>query len=359
MTTAIGAPPRGVRVLGAAHSSCVARGRHMAGTYLQQDVYGDIPNVVPKFNKAMSDHQLVELIRSQPAVHAARKNCDWVVVTAIYQGSLAALRPPHTNSSECWLAFMDREEHVAPSWTKIPLVLFGSYERNENIFKVIMPAVLVQQRIVFVNHALPQARCLGLPHMVRGKELERGAADQPHLLASKIPGWSGRAVMPGQIEMTRGYLERRNSSKDVGAGRDLAELDEVLARMVHTGFNTSDRLPVVDTLWMIWPAPGNVTEKMSRLWLHEVARWSAYEKIAYPWVVSRVPEFKARLTDAIYIYSPTQRVCPGDTDSPSSNGSDGGGAGGRGKSKRRILNHSREAARRRLGRRMRIMSASP
>ena len=202
-----------------------------------------------------------------------------------------------------------------------------------------MPAVLAQQRIVFVNHALPQARCLGLPHMIRGKELASSADNQPHLLASKIPNWSGRAVLPGQLEMTRGYLERRNASSD------LAEFDEVLARMARAGFNASARLPVVDTLWMIWPTADKVAERMSRLWLHEVARWSCFEKISYPWVVSQVPEFRARLTDAIYIYSPDQRVCPGD--------SNVSGDSGRGKPMRRQLHNGRA---RRLGRRMRNMS---
>ena len=40
---------------------------------------------------------------------------------------------------------------------------------------------------------------------------------------------------------------------------------------------------------------------------HEVARFSRYEKVSYSWVVSQVPRFKPRLTDAIYIYSPEQR----------------------------------------------------
>ena len=77
--------------------------------------------------------------------------------------------------------------------------------------------------------------------------------------------------------------------------------------MARAGFNTSLRLPVVDTLWMIWPTGDEIAEKMSRLWLHEVARYSSYEKTSYPWVVSQVPKFKPVLTDAIYIYSPEQR----------------------------------------------------
>ena len=77
--------------------------------------------------------------------------------------------------------------------------------------------------------------------------------------------------------------------------------------MARAGFNSSQRLPVVDTLWMIWPTGDAVAEKVSQLWLHEVARFSSYEKVSYPWVVSQVPDFKADLTDAIYIYSPTQK----------------------------------------------------
>ena len=281
----------------------------MAGTYLQQDFYGEIVNAAPAFNAAtMTDHQLVELVRSVPAVQHARKHCDWVVVTALYQPKLQGLNAPITNASECWLAFVDREEHSTPGWTKIPLVLFSSYERNENIFKVMLPAAMPQQPLVVLNHALPQARCLGLAHLIRGKELARGAPGQPHLLASKIPGWSGRAFLPGQLEMTKGYLWRRNAT------RDMAEYTEQVARMESSGFNASEpsraRLPITDTLWMIWPSwPGGdmIAEKMSRLWLHEVARYSSFEKVAYAWIVSQLPTFKAYLTDAIYIYSPTQK----------------------------------------------------
>mmetsp|Transcript_16927 Transcript_16927/g.43482 ORF Transcript_16927/g.43482 Transcript_16927/m.43482 type:complete len:311 (+) Transcript_16927:78-1010(+) len=310
----------------------------MAGTYLQQDFYGEIRHTPPSFNKAMSDHHLVELVRNVPAVASAHKSCDWVVVTAMYQDKAGTIKAAHTHDSTCWLAFVDRGEHsVGQGWTKIPLVLFSSYERNENIFKVMMPAVLPRHRIVFVNHALPQSRCLKLPHLVRGKELEKSAFDRPHLLASKIPGWSGRAVLPGQLEMTRGYLERRNATAD------LADFEVETERMARSGFNTSARLPVVDTLWMIWPSADEVAEKMSRLWLHEVARFSCFEKVSYPWVIWQVPEFKARLTDAIYIYSPEQRVCPGENVSA---GSDAGR-----KIKRRLggLRHAR-------GRRMRNMS---
>jgi len=276
-------------------------------------VYGRIAGVAPLFNAAtMSDHQLVELVRTAPAVQHARHRCDWIVVTALYQPKVLNLNPPYTNTSECWLAFVDRDEHAAPGWTKIPLVLFDTYERNENIFKVIMPAVLPQQRFVVLNHALPQARCLSLAHMIRGKELAKDATNQPHLLASRIPGWSGRAVLSGQLEMTKGYLDRRNSTTD------LAEFAEQEARMTRAGFNTSQRLPVTDTLWMIWPAADEVAEKFSRLWLHEVARFSLFEKVSYAWVVSQVPHFKPHLTDAIYIYSPEQRVCPGSGNATSS-----------------------------------------
>ena len=273
----------------------------MAGTYLQQDVYGQIKGAAPLFAAdSMSDHQLLELVRTAPAVHRARKHCSWIVATAMYQPKVGKLNPPNTTTPECWLAFLDREEHDATGWTKVPLVLFDSYERNENIFKVMLPAALMKP-LVFVNHALPQARCLSLPHLIRGRELLPGAVDQPHLLASKIPGWSGRAVLPGQLDMTQGYLERRNATVD------LAEFAEQKARMMRGGFNMSVRWPVTDTLWMIWPTGDEVAERMSHLWTHEVARFSRYEKVSYSWVVSQVPRFKPRLTDAIYIYSPEQR----------------------------------------------------
>ena len=307
----------------------------MAGTYLQQDVYGTIAGATPLFNAAsMSDHQLVELVHSHPAVRVAKKRCDWVVATSLYQPKVAVLKPPQTNTTECWLAFVDREEQGGENsgWTKVPLVLFNSYERNENIFKVILPAVLRGQPLVYINHALPQARCLALPHMIRGKELQKGSANTPHLLASRIPGWSGRAVLVGHLEMTKGYLDRRNATAD------LADYAEQLARMERQSFNTSRRLPVTDTLWMIWPTGDEIAEKMSRLWLHEVARFSSYEKVSYPWVVSQVPDFKAYLTDAVYIYSPEQRC--------GWNGSSSSGGGGGGKKKKSKKRGLRRNARR-------------
>ena len=103
-----------------------------------------------------------------------------------------------------------------------------------------------------------------------------------------------------------------------------------MSRMAQAGFNTTAKLPVVDTLWMLWPTASSIAEKMSRLWLHEVARFSCFEKVSYPWILSQVPEFKARLTDAIYIYSPQQRICPGD------NTSGGVAKSGPRKSKRRL-----------------------
>ena len=46
----------------------------MAGTYLQQDVYGEITNAAAAFNAAtMNDHKLVELVGLVPAVQHARK----------------------------------------------------------------------------------------------------------------------------------------------------------------------------------------------------------------------------------------------------------------------------------------------
>ena len=278
----------------------------MAGTYLQQDVYGSIPHAAPLFNAAtMNDQQLIDLVQAVPAVAHARRSCNWILVTSLYQPKPAELKPPATNTSECWLAFVDREDHSTPGWIKIPLVLFHSYERNENFVKVMLPAVLSPRPSIFVNHALPQARCLALPHLIRAKELSAGDSSQPHLLASKIPSWSGRSKLPGHLEMTQGYLERRNATED------MVEFQELLHRMARSGFNTSQPLPVTDTLWMIWPLPDKAAERMSRLWTHEVARHSSHEKASYAWVVSRVPDFRPRLTDAFYIYSSSQRMCGG------------------------------------------------
>ena len=300
----------------------------MAGTYLQQDVYGTIAGATPLFNAAsMSDHQLVELVHSHPAAggeEALRLGGRNIALPAQGCGAQAA-----ADEYDRVLARICRSRGAGRRkfrLDKSAAVLFNSYERNENIFKVILPAVLRGQPLVYINHALPQARCLALPHMIRGKELQKGSANTPHLLASRIPGWSGRAVLVGHLEMTKGYLDRRNATAD------LADYAEQLARMERQSFNTSRRLPVTDTLWMIWPTGDEIAEKMSRLWLHEVARFSSYEKVSYPWVVSQVPDFKAYLTDAVYIYSPEQR-CGWN----GSSSSGGGGGGKKKKSKKRGL----------------------
>ena len=93
--------------------------------------------------------------------------------------------------------------------------------------------------------------------------------------------------------------------------------------MARAGFNTSLRLPVTDTLWMIWPAIDEVAQTLSRLWMREVARHSCFEKAAYPFVLSQVPKFVARLTNAVYIYSPEQR-CGYWSNSGGGNASKGG-----------------------------------
>jgi hypothetical protein len=289
----------------------------MAGTYIQGDVYGQIPDVTPLFNARADDDTLLRTIRDVPAVAAARKACDWVVVTAMYQRKPGALKPPNTTTPECWLAFVDRAEHATAGWTQVPLVLFSSYERNENAFKVMMPAVLLRP-MVFLNHVLPQSRCFELSHIRRGKELAAGAPGQPHLLASKIPSWSGRSLLSNMLQITRDFSRKKNSTGD------LADLDEQEARMARAGFNSSSPgIPrITDTLWMIWPKSDEAVERLSRLWLHEVARFSSFEKVSYPWVVSQVPDFRPKLTDAIYIYSPQQR-CGWKTE-----GGGGGGGGG-------------------------------
>lgn len=279
----------------------------MAGTYLQQDAYGEIPGVVPRFDKnRMTDEDLIALVQSHPAVHEARHRCDWIVATAMYQQKAGTLKPPWTNASACWLAFVDRDEHSAAGWTKVPLVLFSSYERNENAVKAMLPAILPRRPIVYVNHVLPQARCLGLSHLTRARDLDPSVAARPHLFASRIPGWSGRSHLPGYLEMAKGYLERRNASAD------LLDFGVQLSRMAREGFNTSQWLPVVDTLWMIWPTGDKLVEQFSRDWLHEVAHFSSFEKVSYSFVVWRHSDFRVKLVDAIYVYAPQQRVCPGD-----------------------------------------------
>ena len=92
----------------------------MAGTYIQQDVYGLIgAGARPLFQAGtMSDDQLLDALRCVPAVAKARAGCDWVVVTAMYQPKAGSLRPPNTTAPECWLAFVDRDEHKTPGWTK-------------------------------------------------------------------------------------------------------------------------------------------------------------------------------------------------------------------------------------------------
>ena len=275
----------------------------MAGTYIQQDVYGPVKDATPLFNAAtMTDEQLLTRLRELPEVARARKECDWVVVTAMYQPKVGTLRPPNTATPQCWLAFVDRSEHATTGWTKVPIVVFGSYERNENAFKVMLPA-LIQKPVIFLNHALPQTRCFTLSHLIRGKEFSSGAKNQPHLLASKIPSWSGRSLLNNMLGITRDYARKRN------ADADLADLSEQEARMERAGFNASSpRIPrIADTLWMIWPKADAAVEKVSELWLHEVARFSSFEKTSYPWVVSQVPTFVPRLTDAIYVYSPEQK----------------------------------------------------
>ena len=277
--------------------------RRMAGTYLQQDLYGEIPGARPLFDATTTtDAQLIDMLRVLPAIAQARTSCDWVVVTALYQPKRAQLKPPNSTTPECWLAFVDRDEHATPNWTKVPLILFSSYERNENAVKVMLPAIFHERDVIFLNHALPEARCFNLAHLVRGKELARGSPDRPHLLASKIPSWSARAQPAMQLENTRTFAAQRNRS------RDLEDLSSLEARMRRAGFNISapGLPPVVDTLWMIWPR-NEAAQEFSRRWLHEVVRFSSFEKASYAFVRFLVHDFKPRLTDAIYVYSPAQR----------------------------------------------------
>ena len=274
----------------------------MAGTYLQQDVYGEIAGAAPLFTSgAMNDSQLVSALQAVPAISRASTACEWIVVTAMYQPTRRSLRPPNTTTPECWLAFLDRLDHATPNWTSVPLLIFGSFERNENFIKVMLPTVFTQ-RTVFLNHALTEHRCFTLSHIIRGQELIKGASPQPHLLASRIPTWSGRSLLPVQLELTRDYAAARNAT------HDLADLQRLESRMARAEFNASAcSLRIMDTLWMIWPTADEKARTVSRLWMHEVARFSSFEKVSYPWVISQVPGFSQWLTDAIYIYAPAQR----------------------------------------------------
>ena len=112
--------------------------------------------------------------------------------------------------------------------------------------------------------------------------------------------------------------------------------------MARAGFNSSSpRVPLItDTLWMIWPKSDAAVERLSRLWLHEVARFSSFEKVSYPWVVSQVPAFRPKLTDAIYIYSPQQR-CGWKTAGEGGNGDRAKKKGARRKAKAMRLKRSR------------------
>lgn len=236
-------------------------------------------------------------------------DCDWIVVTALYQPKKTILKPPETRTPECWLAFVDRSEHILLNWTTVPLVMFQTYERNENFVKVMLPAVF-EKKVIFLNHVLPEARCLNVTHITRAKELTRLMSSRVHLFASKIPSWSGRSIPMHQFKLTYEFAEQRHRELD------LADLRALQNRMDASGFNlsTSSEIKVTDTLWMIWPTPDNVAQRFSRLWSHEVARYSSFEKVSYAWVLSRVPEFKIALVDAIYIYSPSQRCVYGSRD---------------------------------------------
>ncbi|KAL1500650.1 hypothetical protein AB1Y20_013298 [Prymnesium parvum] len=269
----------------------------MAGTYIQQDVRTP-PSPLP-LPPSPDD-------RRAAAVALAIRSCAWVVVTALYQPALAKLMPPNTSSPHCWLAFVDRPEHSLSQWTAVPLLLFHSYERNENFVKVMLPAVFPQPS-VFLNHVLPEARCFTIEHLVRARELHAAASSRPHLFASKIPSWSGRSLLSSQLALTRDFLTRRNHSAA------LADLQAACARMAHAGLNLSSAtLPrITDTLWMVWPTPDEAARRFSRLWAHEVALYSSFEKVSYPWVLLQVAEMRVWLTDAVYIYSPLQRCGSG------------------------------------------------
>ena len=146
-------------------------------------------------------------------------------------------------------------------------------------------------------------------------------------------------TLPTQKFQCPVYGGRRNATargQDALVSADLREFAEAQGRMARAGFNTSLRHPVVDTLWMVWPTGDEVAERMSRLWTHEVARFSSYEKVSYSWVASQLPEFRPRLTDAIYIYSPEQRcAAEGGGGGNASHGGKGAGSR-RGSGKKRL-----------------------
>jgi len=261
----------------------------------------------------MSDDQLLQSLRAIPevaaALAAARRQCPWVVATAVYSPTLVALRPPNsTLTPACWLAFVDRKVHSTPRWTQIQLVMFDSDERNENAVKVMLPA-LGFQRVVFLAQRVPESRCMELGHLVRAKALDAADAPSlPHLLAPRMP--HGRSSsLSTQLRMSRLAAGWRRSEAE------LMELTGLEERMTLAGFNFSSAR-TIDTLWLIWPTGDKVAERLSRLWLREVSRFSRHEQLSYPWVRAQVPEFRARLVTATYVYSPAQR-CEHSRPSPS------------------------------------------
>ena len=109
----------------------------MSGTWLQEGYYGSDLATSPGLTGKESDDQLLEFARGLPAIAAARKLCrhSWVVVTAIFRMNPTSILAPRSHAPldpACWLAFVDRADHVTPGWTKVPLVLFSSCTKPVN-----------------------------------------------------------------------------------------------------------------------------------------------------------------------------------------------------------------------------------
>lgn len=288
----------------------------MSGTWLQEGYYGSLHGAGsagtdrrPQTEVTMSDEQLIATVSALPAVASARRlKCVWVVVTAVFREPLSHALPPSSHAPldpACWVAFVDRAEHRTPGWNQAILTIFSEYERNANAVKVMAPLLFPHSGVFYLDPSLTRARCFSFDHLVRAKELTPSNSTLvPHLFASAIPSWSGRSSVAVQLDLTQAFIRKR---QDARAERDF---DALTAAMRDAGFNASsyEKRQIPDTLFLAWPPTlDGVPQRLSRLWFHEIARRSAYEKASYAWAASKVPELRKLFTNAVYVYSPEQR----------------------------------------------------
>lgn len=304
----------------------------MSGTWLQQGSYGPLANssaplAALRLTEAGASERLAA-VASLPAVAAAQRACPWVVVTALFLPKPGSLMPPATHApipAACWLAFVDSLEHRTPGWTAVRLTLFDTLERSANLVKVMSPAVL-RLPAVYVDHTLTRARCISLPHLVRGvgglDAPAAGSPPRPHLYASRIPSWSARSRLPVQLELTRAFVAK---SKRPQRADDDAEIDALVRSMEPTpGFNLSTAT-MPDSMWMVWPRPDEHAQRLSALWFGAVARFSAFEKLSFAWARAQVPAFVEVRASGDYVYSPEQRCKCAQTAKRGATGADGQG----------------------------------